>query len=190
MRNSWQSGVPAPVPRLRRPDRRAPRGAALWATLVAGVLLVSANEAARAMCNVIPAATKDFRAALGSANRPFAGPGDYVEVRAHPAYWWLIAQRGAFLLGIYGVQAFAQYYLQDVLRVADPPRQTGDLLAVLTLALVALVLAGGWLTEPATRDDIFSNHEDLWNRVARRIGLDILSPSIKRSQIPDDPSMN
>ena len=31
--------------------------------------------------------------------------------------------------------------------MADPPKQTGDLLAVLTLSLVALVLAGGWLTD-------------------------------------------
>jgi len=50
--------------------------------------------------------------------------------------------------------------------------------------------AGGWLIEPATREDVFSNYEDLWNRVARRIGLEILAPSIRRSEIPEDPSMN
>jgi len=50
--------------------------------------------------------------------------------------------------------------------------------------------AGGWLTERATREDIFSDHADLWNRVSRRIGLDILSPTIKRTWVPDDPSMN
>ena len=65
----------------------------------------------------------------------------------NPSYWWLIAERMLFLLGIYGVQAFAQYYLQDVLRVPDPPKQTGDLLAALTLTLVLLVLVGGWLTD-------------------------------------------
>ena len=63
------------------------------------------------------------------------------------AYWWLIAERALFLLGIYGVQAFAQYYLQDVLRVPDPPKQTGDLLAAITIGLVVLVLIGGWLTD-------------------------------------------
>ena len=67
--------------------------------------------------------------------------------RDNPAYWWLIAERFLFLIGIYGVQTFAQYYLQDVLRVPDPPKQTGDLLAVLTLTLVVLVLIGGWLTD-------------------------------------------
>jgi MFS family permease len=70
-----------------------------------------------------------------------------IDFRANTSYWWLIAERGLFLLGIYGVQAFAQYYLQDVLRVPDPPKQTGDLLAVLTLSLVVLVLIGGWLAD-------------------------------------------
>jgi len=50
--------------------------------------------------------------------------------------------------------------------------------------------AGGWLTDQATSEDVFSDYEDLWTRVARRIGLDILSPTIRREQIPDDPSMN
>jgi putative transcriptional regulator len=50
--------------------------------------------------------------------------------------------------------------------------------------------AGGWLTGPATHDDVFSNYEDLWNRVARRIGLDILSPTIRPGRVPEDPSMN
>ncbi|OGO22090.1 MAG: hypothetical protein A2Y54_06850 [Chloroflexi bacterium RBG_16_51_16] len=70
-----------------------------------------------------------------------------VDFRENRPYWWLIAERAVFLLGIYGVQAFAQYYLQDVLRVPDPPKQTGDLLAAITLGLVVLVLIGGWLTD-------------------------------------------
>lgn len=56
---------------------------------VLGVLLVAAWLAlapeAGAICNVIPAATGDFRGAVGSLNRPFAGPGDFVEVRVRPA---------------------------------------------------------------------------------------------------------
>lgn len=70
-----------------------------------------------------------------------------IDFQKHTAYWWLIAERALFLLGIYGVQAFAQYYLQDVLRVPDPPRQTGDLLASITVGLVILVIIGGWLTD-------------------------------------------
>ncbi len=70
-----------------------------------------------------------------------------INFRENTAYWWLIAERALFLLGIYGIQAFAQYYLQDVLRVPDPPKQTGDLLAAITVGLVILVLIGGWLTD-------------------------------------------
>jgi MFS family permease len=71
----------------------------------------------------------------------------HIDFRQNTNYWWLIAERAIFLLGIYGVQAFGQYYLQDVLRVPNPPKQTGDLLASITIGLVALVLAGGWLTD-------------------------------------------
>jgi MFS family permease len=70
-----------------------------------------------------------------------------INVRENSSYWWLIAERALFVLGIYGVQAFALYYLKDVLRVPDPPKQTGDLLAILTVTLVIFVLIGGWLTD-------------------------------------------
>ena len=70
-----------------------------------------------------------------------------INLSANRAYWWLIAQRFLFLIGIYGLQAFIQYYLRDVLRVSNPVKMTGDLLASLTLALVALALAGGWLSD-------------------------------------------
>jgi MFS family permease len=45
------------------------------------------------------------------------------------------------------VQAFAQYYLQDVLKVENPVKTTGDLLAALTVALIILAVAGGWLAD-------------------------------------------
>ena len=70
-----------------------------------------------------------------------------IDFHENSAYWWLIAERLLFLTGIYGLQAFAQYYLQDVLRVPDPPKQTGDLLAALTVTMVVLVLVSGWLTD-------------------------------------------
>ena len=70
-----------------------------------------------------------------------------IDFRENSSYAWRIAERLLFLVGIYGLQVFAQYYLQDVLRVPDPPKQTGDLLASLTITLIALVLVGGWLTD-------------------------------------------
>jgi len=92
------------------------------------------------------------REAPSPTGRGDRGEGNFlsqfkIDFRQNTSYWWLIAERALFLLGIYGVQAFAQYYLQDVIRVPDPPKQTGDLLAGLTVALVILVLVGGWLSD-------------------------------------------
>jgi MFS family permease len=70
-----------------------------------------------------------------------------IDFRKNTAYWWLTAERASFLLGIYGVQAFGQYYLQDVLRAPDPPKQMGNLLASITIGVLLLVLIGGWLTD-------------------------------------------
>ena len=68
-----------------------------------------------------------------------------------PAVGWqagyraLIAERALFLLGIYGLQAFGQYYLGDVLQVADPARRAGDLLASVGAGTMLLVISGAWL---------------------------------------------
>ncbi|HUI87761.1 MAG TPA: MFS transporter [Anaerolineales bacterium] len=70
-----------------------------------------------------------------------------IDFRANTAYWWLIAQRFVFLLGVYGIQAFAQNYLRDVLNVADPPRDTGILLGIVTITLIVFAAAGGWLIQ-------------------------------------------
>jgi MFS family permease len=92
---------------------------------------------------------KESLSATGGVSR---GDGKFLDqfkinFRENYSYWWLIAERALFILGIYGLQAFAQYYLQDVLRVPDPPKQTGDLLAALTISLTILVLISGWLTD-------------------------------------------
>jgi len=60
-------------------------------------------------------------------------------------YAWLIASRFLFLLGIYDIQVFAQYYIRDVIPTDNPIKLTGDLLASITLALIACALAGGWI---------------------------------------------
>ncbi len=62
-----------------------------------------------------------------------------------PDFAWLLRARFIFLLGIYGIQSFAQYYIRDVLHAADPPKLTGDLLAAITMSLVIFALLGGWL---------------------------------------------
>jgi Na+/melibiose symporter-like transporter len=77
----------------------------------------------------------------------FALGESIVSIRTHSEYWWLIGERGLFLLGIYGLQAFGQYYVQDVLGVADAARRAGDLLALIGATTIVLVLLGGWLSD-------------------------------------------
>ena len=60
-----------------------PRITACLAFLVASIVLVSPHLAWGA-CNIIPGTTATFRGALGSADRPFAGPGDFVELHLNP----------------------------------------------------------------------------------------------------------
>lgn len=61
------------------------------------------------------------------------------------SYSWLIASRFIFLLGVYGIQGFIQYYIRDEMNVSNPVKLTADLLSIIILALMAFTIAGGWL---------------------------------------------
>src|SRR5438876_10283440 len=54
-----------------------------WCAVVT-VAALSGPREARSACNVIPQAERAFRGDLGSTNRPFAGPGEFVQVRLQP----------------------------------------------------------------------------------------------------------
>jgi hypothetical protein len=53
--------------------------------LAAAALLGLLPRVAGAACNLIPSAAQSFRGALGAANRPFASPGEMVELRVRTA---------------------------------------------------------------------------------------------------------
>lgn len=63
---------------------RAASLAAAFAAIAIAALVADSREA-RAACNLIPSASKSFRGTLGDVNRPFAAPGDFVEIGASPA---------------------------------------------------------------------------------------------------------
>jgi MFS family permease len=67
--------------------------------------------------------------------------------QTYPAFWRLIIVRLLFLSGVYGVQTFAQYYIRDTLRVADPVKLTGDLLATIVLTLIGFSVLAGYLSD-------------------------------------------
>jgi MFS family permease len=70
-----------------------------------------------------------------------------VDFSGNRNYFRLIASRFMFLIGIYGVQTFAQYFIRDVMQAPNPIQATGDLMAALALSLVACSLIGGWLSD-------------------------------------------
>ena len=55
------------------------------AALALAALTAAMPRQADAACNLIPSASRSFRGTLGDLNRPFAAPGDFVEVGASPA---------------------------------------------------------------------------------------------------------
>jgi MFS family permease len=124
------------IGRLLTPEVRHPVG-------VTG--LVAAVLAAGAALTLL--GTHEAPAHRGKPGSPRPSLLDSLRVdwHVHHTYGWLIASRFFYLAGIYGIQTFAQYYVRDVLDVPNPIKLTGDLLAAITLALIAFALAGGWL---------------------------------------------
>jgi Na+/melibiose symporter-like transporter len=70
-----------------------------------------------------------------------------VDRSAHADFIRLVVSRFVFLMGVYGVQAFSQYYIQDVMQAANPVKATSQLMAALAMMLVVSALLGGWLTD-------------------------------------------
>lgn len=134
--------------------------AVIVASLLAGRLIDPQTRDPRLIMSVVMALLAFFSAwtLLGVREQPTVrhGPrldwrgllsGLKVDFRENRAYWWLIAERGLFLLGFYGIQSFVQYYIKDVMQVENPAKVTGDLMASIGVTLVVLVLAGGWLSD-------------------------------------------
>ncbi|MFH1185706.1 MAG: MFS transporter [Chloroflexota bacterium] len=129
------------------------------ASLVAGRLMDTGARGTSLVMLVIPGLLLAFGAITilftheestmnaGGHHRSARVPEEPYETGANAGYWWLIAERAAFLFGVYGLQAFGQYYLQDALLVPNPPQQAGNLLALIGLGTIALVVAGGWLAD-------------------------------------------
>ncbi|MBN1439986.1 MAG: MFS transporter [Anaerolineales bacterium] len=86
------------------------------------------------------------RAATGSLGVRLGGMFR-VQWDTAPGFAWLIVSRFVFLAGVYGVQAFSQYFIRDTLPAEDPVKLTGDLMAVIALSLTATAFGSGWLCD-------------------------------------------
>jgi putative transcriptional regulator len=50
--------------------------------------------------------------------------------------------------------------------------------------------AGGWLVTNATAELVFSDSEELWERIVRVIAEDILAPVVPKKHAPKSPGLN
>jgi len=125
------------IARLISPIDPEPTRAVAWigAVLVAGliILLVAVRE---------PPADRSAGTLRGRLRAAFQ-----IDLRATPVFWRLIIGRFVFLLSVYPIQAFAQYYVRDRLNAANPVEMTGNLMAAIVLSLIVFSLLGGVLTD-------------------------------------------
>ena len=124
--------------RLLSPDDRYPTAIML---VVIGVL------AAAALVTFISAHEKPTSEVKNEKNQFNLKQAFSIDFQGNKNFFRLVASRFVFLVGIYGVQTFAQYYIRDVMQAPNPVKATGDLMAALAVALVACSVLGGWLTD-------------------------------------------
>jgi MFS family permease len=160
--------------RLLSPENPEPMGVI---ALVAGLMILGATATAVGVReDPAPASTARFVDRLRLSFR--------VDIKANTAYWRLIWVRLLFLLGIYGIQGFAQYYVRDVLHPDNPIQLTGDLLATLVLALIAFSLLAGRLSDRIGRKPlhvvaaIFVAFGSVCMSLAHTVGLMLVFGSI------------
>jgi MFS family permease len=73
------------------------------------------------------------------------------EVRRHPSFVWWVVNRLLFFAAVGSIQAFAQYFLQDVLKVPNPGQATALLMAVVGGFTAIAALGGGFLADRFSR---------------------------------------
>jgi Na+/melibiose symporter-like transporter len=67
------------------------------------------------------------------------------DAKAHRDFYWVLGTRCLIGMGIYSVFSFFQYFLADVLRVAEPERQASYLVGVIIAAgIPTSLVAGAW----------------------------------------------
>ncbi len=128
---------------LLAPEDRHPTAIMLT---VMGVLIITAS---------LTLVTAREQPSLGEGSDEKPLPGKFVDLTkifsfnhgTHRSFKWLVSSRFVFLLGVYGVQAFAQYYIKDVMLAANPVKATSQIMTALAGMLVVSALLGGWLAD-------------------------------------------
>lgn len=67
--------------------------------------------------------------------------------RRDPDFAWVLLTRLVMMMGIYTVQDFLQYYMQDAVRATNPVQQTTTFIIILSLTSLVSAFAAGWLSD-------------------------------------------
>ncbi len=121
----------------------APLGAFEWIALV---LALGAAFTLFGVREESTAADKDDRPLYKVLRSEFQ-----IDLRHHQAYWRLLLARFLFLTGVYGILAFAQYFIRDALQVEDPIQFTTNMMTGIVLSLMIFAVLAGQITDRTGR---------------------------------------
>jgi Na+/melibiose symporter-like transporter len=79
---------------------------------------------------------------LGAFLRSFV-----IDPKEHRDFYWVLITRALVTMGIYSVFTFFQYFLGDVIRVADPAGSTSILIGIITFFSIPTSLVAGPLSD-------------------------------------------
>ncbi len=122
--------------------------AAVWLVRVSGARLTAAQASQAmqvALVGLAGLAAMAGSILLGVYLGAWVGIGS--QARRQRAFIWWVINRLLFLAAVGSIQAFAQFFLSDVLRLPNAATMTTVLLAVVALFLLPAALAGGRLAD-------------------------------------------
>ena len=73
--------------------------------------------------------------------------GFWVDPREHPDFAWVWITRALVTMGLWMVQPFVQYYLRDVVGVANPAQMAGLMLGVILIGATITGIIGGYVSD-------------------------------------------
>src|SRR5262249_32777696 len=89
-----------------------------------------------------PLRTDPGRFELGSFLRSFL-----LDPRVYRDFYWVLGTRALVTMGIYSVFTFFQYFLKDVIRVANPEQQSPSRIGIIIATGIPTSLLAGMLSD-------------------------------------------
>jgi MFS family permease len=70
-----------------------------------------------------------------------------VDLRRYSDYLWWLINRFVFFIGLTSIQTFLLYFIEDVVKLPNPAQATGNITAILGVAILAVVFPAGYLAD-------------------------------------------